>query len=383
MAAKYILRPNIMDEFLLGVRGAVLEPAERALVNMRSGIKNAFQDNESMTLSDAAQEISDFINAKRLRTGGQYVDVPKPGGGTRQRLMGGTVIFPDRRSIPRAIRNLDTDVPLNYNFVDTSTTNIKNMSKQNRARLESNIESILNREVDGKLGDPNFYWDLNRLLAESAGEVDPAVRALTFAPFSMGTAVRRNTRLWQRFMENPEQFPGGISGESSLTAKGAYKKALKILMKENPKPEDLAEAGHVLKIGSFGENIMSPGLSNRATMDRHAVRNAMGLYLPDDIAPIPDTTAAYKVFEEAFQNVAKKRGMAPHEVQSATWDTWRRLMQKSQEDAMIAANDFVDLEVSRIATMPLAARRDALRALMSELNDTNYIDTEFLKGIGL
>jgi hypothetical protein len=118
-------------------------------------------------------------------------------------------------------------------------------------------------------------------------------------------------------------------------------------------------------------------------VDRHAYRNALGAFLPDELTGTFNSRNAYEVFEDAFKEVAARRGMAPHEVQSSAWDVWRKMMQESSESGMVDFEDFVDLNVSRIATMPMAARKRALQELMPKMNTQSYIDDKFMSSLGL
>lgn len=356
--AKYEEGLILLDRFINQFADELPKPVAR-LVNVTSSLPEDRFTRDVLKTSELADEMSAAAQRRFDRTG--------------------RLEYSRQSELPKVVRDTGFEAPLGYNISDFSAANINSMSPANRRRLEENI----NRTLDMDEGDPNFYWDLNAGLERSAPELGPTVRALTFAPFSMANAVKPNLRLWQRFIENPAMFPGSFAGEGALTAKAAYAKALKILTKPNPTVADLQEAGKVLKIGSFGENILKPGSSMRATVDRHAYRNALGMYLPDTMTGTFNSESAYRVFEDAFRAVAARRGMAPHEVQSAAWDVWRKMMQNSTEQGMLDASDFIDLNVSRIASLPHAARKDALKRLMPLLNTQDYIDSAFKRSVGL
>lgn len=314
----------------------------KRLINMRSAIpKEPFVRSNLSKISDVGNEMSEFIqkvslNPRTLRTA----------------------------DLPKSARNLGLQTIDDFIY-GSQNAKFRNPSTKAVKKMENNIEAILDTNIDGVAGDPRFYWDLNNLIRKSAPDVNEVMAAYTFAPFSASNAVRENTRNWQRFIENPELFPGRVFPEGGKALGGAWQDAIRILGKESPDVTDLSTSGKVVKIGSFGDNLAFPGSSTRATVDRHAVKNAMGLYTPDIYTPDLGDEATYRVFEKAFQNVAKRRGMAPHEVQSATWDTWRRINQANPEK-MLDTNMFHQLEVSPIFSLPVEQRKEALRRLVIE-----------------
>jgi hypothetical protein len=284
-----------------------------------------------------------------------------------------------RADFPKSARDLGLS-PVEGFVYGAPNQKVRQLSDTGMRQLEDNIEAIMEASVDNRVGDPNFYHDINRLLGVSAPDVDRTIAAFTFAPFSAGTAVRENARRWQRFMENPELFPGRVSPEGGTTAGGAWQDAIRILGKETPTPADLSTSGKIVKVGSFGENLAFPESSLRATMDRHAVKNALGIYMPDVFSPDLGDVETYRLFEKAFQNVAARKNMAPHEVQSAAWDTWRRITQSNPGEGMIAPSEFVPLQVSEMFSLAPAARREALQSI---LGDVVGKDQKFLKRAGL
>lgn len=327
----------------------------RRIINTMSSIpEGQFVTSKLSAPSQMGSEMSEFVQ--------KVAEAPRP---------------LSRKDFPKEV--LDLGLSPVEGVIYGAPGKLRSLSPKGMQQLENNIEAIMDASVDGVKGDPNFYWDLRRLLGESAPSIDPTISALTFAPFSAGTAVRENARRWQRFMENPELFPGRVHPEGGTTAGNAWQDALRILSKEAPTPADLSTSGRIVKVGSFGENIAFPESSLRATVDRHAVKNALGIYMPDKLTPNLGDEQTYRLFERAFQNVAERRGMAPHEAQSAAWDTWRRITQANPGAGMIAAEEFVPLNVSDVVSMSPAARREALQTLMR----LEGKDEKFMKRAGL
>jgi len=258
---------------------------------------------------------------------------------------------------------------------------IRDVSPKALRQMQQNVESIADMSVNGRVGDPGFYFDGNKLIIGSAPNVDETTAAFTFAPFSAGTAVPENIRRWQRFVENPLLFPGRMPREGGITVGNAWADALRVLGKDAPVVSDLSTGGNVVKVGSFGENLLDPYNSMRATVDRHAVKNAMGLYLPDTVR-LPDLQdqRTYAAFEAPFINAAKSRGQMPHEVQSAAWDTWRRLTQANADSAMIDPTSFSKLNVSPIFDMTPAERRSILQDVLGGIYGK---DATWMKRAGL
>jgi hypothetical protein len=263
------------------------------------------------------------------------------------------------------------------------------LSKKAHRQMMENIEAAAFGAADGVPGDPNFYWTGNRLITGSVPDMDPGMAALTFAPFSASTAVPENIRRWQRFIENPEMFPGRFPGEGGLTVGGAWADALRVMGREAPQVSDLSTSGNVVKVGSFGENLWLPGSSRRATVDRHAVKNALGIYIPDDVKVdgkklelIPDLgdPETYRNIERGFIDVADAHGMMPHETQSAGWDVWRRWMQANPDAALMDAAAFNQLNVSPIFDLPTNQRRSIVSKVVSDIHNR---DEAWLRRAGL
>jgi hypothetical protein len=285
-----------------------------------------------------------------------------------------------KKDFPRVARALGLQPVEGFTYGRGGT--FRNPSKKALQAMQANVEATAT-------GDPNFYWDANRLILGSVPGVDQATAALTFAPFSAGTAVPENVRRWQRFIENPALFPGRMPGEGGRTAGNAWADALRILGKETPTAADLSTGGKVVKVGSFGENILDPAASQRATIDRHAVKNLLGIYLPDEItiagkklSAVPDLgdPATYAAFERPIVDAAKATGRLPHEVQSASWDTWRRLLQANPDTALLDPAAFVQLNQSSVLGLPANDRKEVMLSALSKIYGK---DEKWLKRAGL
>lgn len=289
----------------------------------------------SHPLSDLGSESSAFIANKLAQSGGDVLSLTT-------------------KDLPRELRKLGLKAVPGLNYANLKLATKDETPAALRA-MRNNVEALL-----AMGGDRQFYWDGNKLIEAAAPSVSGPLRGLTFAPFSMGSDVPTNVRLWSRFMENPELFAGRMAGEGSRTAGNAQQKALSILLKDNPTIFDLTSGGNVGKIGSFAENLIDPATSMRATIDTHAFKIPTGVYSD---APLNLTDAQYRTLEKVYQDVAAGQGILPHEVQSGTWDSWRRLMHKTGEDSMLNPADFQRLNVSPLFDLSPATREQAIRAM--------------------
>jgi hypothetical protein len=160
-----------------------------------------------------------------------------------------------------------------------------------------------------------------------------------------------------QFLEQPTRYiPSGIAGG------GPQAKGLTIMSRENPTIFDLTTDGSVGKIGSYAENSGDPYNSLRATIDTHAFRLPSGLPHGGDLNLTPNQ---YGIFEKLYQDVAAGRGMMPHEAQSATWDTWRKLMHKDQAP-MLNPKDFGRVSLNPIFGLEPDARAKAIAEMLKD-----------------
>jgi hypothetical protein len=228
---------------------------------------------------------------------------------------------------PEELKQLGLQPIQGYNYMSTGT-DILNLDRTIvKETLKANIRSLI-----GRGGARNFYSDVNSSLrGTTGGALSNEQLGGAFAPFSMGTAVPRNAVQARRFIENPELYPGRVPGEGTTQAGNAWKMGIKSAVNENPlDPYNFNVEGNVIKVGSFAENSALPYTSRRATVDRHAVQAAMALRpVKDSIIPDLGDERVYRLFEEAYQEVADEIGVLPLELQSEVWDVWRRLMVKT------------------------------------------------------
>jgi hypothetical protein len=105
---------------------------------------------------------------------------------------------------------------------------------------------------------------------------------------------------------------------------GAFKtKALNII-KSDGSDESIKTILSGNKITSFYVNIMHPDKTTEVTIDRHALSIALGRWITDeDYAGITDSQ--YNFFVECFTLAAKKVGVKPLLMQSATWVKFRKI----------------------------------------------------------
>ena len=77
------------------------------------------------------------------------------------------------------------------------------------------------------------------------------------------------------------------------------------------------------KVRSFYRNILRPDRPGPVTVDRHAISIAMGRKVSDREAKMLERVGTYQLVAAAYRSAARRVGLAPHRMQSVTWDTWR------------------------------------------------------------
>ena len=82
------------------------------------------------------------------------------------------------------------------------------------------------------------------------------------------------------------------------------------------------------KITAFYLNILHPKNSNVLTIDRHTISILLGYNASQREQAL--TTNQYRFFELCFTMAANAVGVAPIQMQSSTWEAWRRL--KTQQN---------------------------------------------------
>jgi hypothetical protein len=105
-------------------------------------------------------------------------------------------------------------------------------------------------------------------------------------------------------------------------------------------------------------------------MDIHATRNPVGIYLPEGFMPEVTSKSLlsgaesgnYRPLEKLFIDAADQIGMLPSEVQSAAWDTARRINQRGTT-GMLSASEFSPIDVSPILGLTPTVRKALLERL--------------------
>jgi len=101
-------------------------------------------------------------------------------------------------------------------------------------------------------------------------------------------------------------------------------------------------SGTLNKTTSFFWNIVNPGDDSYVTIDRHAIRIAIGSKQADDIAI---TEKRYKDVVKSYQIAAKSLGISAISLQAAVWVAYRRI---SQISAANIENGIYDSIVNQI-----------------------------------
>lgn len=98
------------------------------------------------------------------------------------------------------------------------------------------------------------------------------------------------------------------------------KKAQDILNADNE--EQILSILNGQKITSFYLNIRYPDKNTSVTVDRHAIAVAIGRTATDIELSLTDKQ--YKFFEDCYRYTAEVLNIAPHLLQSITWEVWRK-----------------------------------------------------------
>jgi hypothetical protein len=220
--------------------------------------------------------------------------------------------------------------------------------------MRDNVETLLDMG-----GNTRFYFDKNNILRTITPDLDPMYSSMLSAPFSIGSNPVDELYRFGQFVEDPTRYVPSVG----LAGGMPQGKALTIMTRETPTIQDLSKSGDVMKIGSYAENAGDPANSLRATIDTHAFKLPSGLPHGGDSSTL--TEPQYRLFEKIYQDVAASRGMLPHEVQSATWDIWRRLMQKDP-GAMLSPENYSEISINPIFGLGTRARTEAIRRIVGQ-----------------
>ena len=185
-------------------------------------------------------------------------------------------------------------------------------------RLADRVRAAL-AETDAVELAEGMYWyhdaqaAILRRVALPTG-MDP-VRAIGLtAALSPGCSWNQNLYAAAWLAETPSERLPLVAYKSNV------RKALRIYHGEDP-----AKVLGEKKVAAFFDNLLSPWTSQKVTIDRHAIRVALGKSLsPDDAGKlVDDRVNAYAEFSEAYARVAAEVGLLPSQVQAAVWVHYR------------------------------------------------------------
>lgn len=94
------------------------------------------------------------------------------------------------------------------------------------------------------------------------------------------------------------------------------------------------------KVRSFFRNIAEPTVVGPVTIDRHALSILFAQPLNERQQKVLEKLGAYTFAASIYRTVARRLGIAPHELQAITWQAWRR--QHGQEWRDEAFGSFAD-----------------------------------------
>jgi hypothetical protein len=88
------------------------------------------------------------------------------------------------------------------------------------------------------------------------------------------------------------------------------------------KGRDIPTILHGKKITAFYYNIINPKCHQNVTIDRHALSIALRFKTSEEEHHL--TTRQYQFFQDAYKHAAKRAGVSPLTIQSATWVSYRK-----------------------------------------------------------
>jgi len=286
------------------------------------------------------------------------------------------ILFDDA-NYPVEHKKLGQEFIPNYDYASTDSS-IVNLPNQNAVKdiLKNNIRVLIQQAAPS-----DFYHKGGKALKNATKDsMSQEEAAATFAPFSAGASVPANARFWKAALEDPTSFPNKYGG--GLALGDAWKNFLKVVLNDDKlNPLNFNEKGKLIKVGSFANNLADPKNSLLVTNDRHAVQAAIGLRTPDNTIPDMSNEKVYKLFSDAYTEVAKEFGMLPHEAQAAAWFAWRSLMLKNPGVAD-PTNFIKPTNISDIFKLPQAKRIDAInKGLINSKNINAETRKSFLEGL--
>jgi hypothetical protein len=118
--------------------------------------------------------------------------------------------------------------------------------------------------------------------------------------------------------------------EVIVTSYGQNKaKAIKI--KEGQNPLDVLGGR---KVKAFYDNMLNPESSNLCCVDRHALCIALGRPLTESERNEWNQERKHEIVENSFITVATAIGIKPHQLQAATWISYRNSLKRKLQDAI-------------------------------------------------
>lgn len=181
-----------------------------------------------------------------------------------------------------------------------------------RTVLRNNILRML-----GKCKDEDFfdwYSDARKVAINIANESD--LPLIVVCGVIAAISPKMN---WKRNIEEARTMC--LTGECKQM--GFLKDKARAIINSTGTKSEILKILNGEKISAFFLNIYEPHTSENVTIDRHAIRIALGKNLTDaEIKTIPVKT--YKVFENAYKAAADKYGTTPLIAQSATWVRYRK-----------------------------------------------------------
>lgn len=94
------------------------------------------------------------------------------------------------------------------------------------------------------------------------------------------------------------------------------------------------------KVRSFFRNISEPTFAGPVTIDRHAISILYGFQLSEKQTKVLEKLGAYTFAASVYRTLARRLGIAPHELQAITWQAWRRQHGQEWRDEAFGAFDF-------------------------------------------
>lgn len=193
-------------------------------------------------------------------------------------------------------------------------------------RMVLNIHTAYrNATLEQKLAGARWYAEAHALAAAVAEETGLTTRQVAGVIAVLSPGV-----FWSYQIKTTKDFVLAVLAGEDVTGEGfAYynrnrAKAVRIINGEDP---DRVVSGP--KVTAFYRNILSKGTDDNVTIDRHALRVALGGdYTPNQISaflkPYSDLAA------QAYRLVAAALNLSPAELQAVCWVWWKSRTNRDQ-----------------------------------------------------